>query len=344
MMRTEVSRLAALFVILAAGMLSSCAGSNGSGGSRSMPASAPFPYVEVPVMLRNDPQESVCFLLDNFWNRFLDTSRTYRRDTACVAGVPVREFGAAVYDYVSVLNMAASAPEDFERNASRVKESIHSLLDRTVLMQSRDTSGILFDSMTAALGYWLYDPNSALRSEDIYSYVAEYLSGCPLVDVAVRGRYLFEKDRCGLNPVLSHASDFIYADSRGREGSLYGIDARYVLMFFSNPGCEACRQIIGQLQAQPLRADGSSLSDLIAEGTLAVLNIYVDSDMDAWRRHLPEYPSDWINACDPYQVMNSGTLYYVRAIPSLYLLDSDKRVLFKDTSPEKVTAYLQAVL
>lgn len=295
-------------------------------------------------MLRSDPQESVSFLLDNYWNRFLDTSRTYRRDTACVAGVPVGEFGAAVHDYATVLNMAASAPEDFARNSPHVRESIRNLLDRTVLMQSRDTSGILFDSMTAALGYWLYDPNSALRNEDIYSFVAEYLSGCPLVDETVRGRYAFEMDKCALNSVLSPASDFVFADAGGREGSLYGIGARYVLMFFSNPGCEACRQIIGQLQAQPLRKDGSSLSDLIADGTLAVLNIYVDSDLEAWRRYLPEYPSDWINAYDPSQVMNSGTLYYVRAIPSLYLLDSEKRVLFKDASPERVISYLQGVL
>lgn len=338
MMKTSVIRCAVL--LLAACVLSSCGGRKGSGA----PAPSPFPYVEVPVMLRGDAQESVSFLLDNYWNRFLDTSRIYRRDTACVAGVPVGEFGAAVHDYVAVLNMAASFPEDFARNGSRVKESIFSLLDRTVLMQSRDTSGILFDSMTAALGYWLYDPNSDLRNEDIYSFVAEYLSGCPLVDVTVRGRYVFEKDKCALNSVLSPAADFVFADAKGREGSLYGIEAGYVLMFFSNPGCEACLQIIGELQARPLRQDGSSLSDLIAEGTLAVLNIYVDSDLEAWRKYLPEYPSDWINAYDPSQVMNSGTLYYVRAIPSLYLLDRDKRVLFKDASPARVISYLRGVL
>ena len=68
---------------------------------------------------------------------------------------------------------------------------------------------------------------------------------------------------------------------------------------------------------------------------------------DAVRLHAPvraaagEYPSGWYNGYDFRRVMNDGSLYYVRAIPSLYLLDAGKRVIMKDAPTERVLAFLE---
>ena len=72
----------------------------------------------------------------------------------------------------------------------------------------------------------------------------------------------------------------------------------------------------------------------IAAGELLVINIYPDEDLQAWLDYVPEYPESWICGYDPDQVLNSSTRYWLHAIPSLYLLDEQKRVLLKDAPVE----------
>ena len=82
------------------------------------------------------------------------------------------------------------------------------------------------------------------------------------------------------------------------------------LLFFSNPGCEACMSIINVLKEDP------QISGMISSGRLKVLNVYIDEDLDAWRSYMPIYPDEWYNGFDPDFVIRNETLYNVRAIPS----------------------------
>ena len=82
------------------------------------------------------------------------------------------------------------------------------------------------------------------------------------------------------------------------------------------------------------------VSRMISDGTLAVLNMYIDEDIQAWRDYMPVYPQEWYNAFDPDMVIRTDNLYNVRAIPSLYLLDDEKRVILKDAPESKVMSLL----
>ena len=59
-----------------------------------------------------------------------------------------------------------------------------------------------------------------------------------------------------------------------------------------------------------------------------------------WLDYLPNYPKEWICGYDPDQVLRSDTLYWLRAIPSLYLLDGEKRVILKDATLQQVLVAL----
>lgn len=48
-----------------------------------------------------------------------------------------------------------------------------------------------------------------------------------------------------------------------------------------------------------------------------------------------------LNARDASQVINRHRLYDLKAVPCLYLLDADKRVLLKDVTVEHVELYLR---
>ena len=108
----------------------------------------------------------------------------------------------------------------------------------------------------------------------------------------------------------------------------------FTLLFFSNPGCTACKEIVDELNSAPF------VSAMLAEGFLSVVNVYIDEDIDAWRDYQEIYPKEWYNGYDPSFSIRSNLSYSVRAIPSLYLLDSEKNVIMKDAVEQNVFAYL----
>ena len=142
---------------------------------------------------------------------------------------------------------------------------------------------------------------------------------------------------CSLNSTGTPAADFVFSDAAGRTFSLYDIEAEYTLLFFSNPGCHACEDIIRVLSEQ------ISVSSLIESGRLAVLNIYIDEDLAAWYEYMFIYPEDWYNGYDPNGIIRTDTLYNVRAIPSLYILDQDKTVIMKDAPDQRVFSFLASI-
>ena len=117
--------------------------------------------------------------------------------------------------------------------------------------------------------------------------------------------------------------------------SLHQVRARTTVLFFSNPGCYACQEIIGTLQAIP------GIDARIDSGSVAVVCVYIDEELDKWREYAPAYPARWLCGYEGEGRIRNTELYNVRAIPSLYLLDADKRILLKDAPTERVVSYLQ---
>ena len=83
------------------------------------------------------------------------------------------------------------------------------------------------------------------------------------------------------------------------------------------------------------------LDERIAKGDFAVVNVYIDEDLDAWRAYEPNYPRNWFCGYDPDGLVRADRIYNVRAIPSLYLLDGEKKILMKDAPVERVVSWLQ---
>lgn len=173
---------------------------------------------------------------------------------------------------------------------------------------------------------YLYDPNSPYRDEDFYGALAAHIGTPEMLALA---------KVCALNPVGSKAADFVWEDARGCRHHLYEIKAGYTILFFSNPGCNACKGIIDEIGAS------QAIQAALQAGYVAVVNIYIDEDLDAWRDYLPAYPKTWHTGFDPLMILRSDTLYHIRAIPSVYLIAADKTVLLKDAPTERLIMYLE---
>lgn len=284
----------------------------------------PFPDTKVPSVIQ-DSKEVAEYLAEHWWDGLTDPERSYPCDSAHISGVKKGDIEQKFANWTVVLEAV-----DYKVAA----KSVNRLFERVVACEKKDTASNVFESMTSIVEKYLYDPNSPMRNEDFYGPYVAALSKCDLVEEGMRQAYAFDARMCELNRVGTKAADFRFSDARGRIRSLYDIKADYIILFFSNPGCTACMDIINTLKSMPAVAQG------IASGRMAVLNIYIDEDLKAWKEYMPVYPEQWYNGYDPDYVIRTDVLYNVRAIPSLYLLDKDKNVIMKDAPEARLFDWL----
>jgi hypothetical protein len=287
----------------------------------------PFPDVKAPSMLQ-DQQQIAEYLVEHWWDELTDPQRDYPCDSTLVSGVAKGDVEQKFANWTMYLDMVPLSVAD---------KAVGKLYDRAVACERQDTSSNVFETITSLAGKYLYDPNSPLRNEDHYNSFARRLSSCDLVEPSLRGKYRYEAEMTSLNRMGTIAADFRFSDKNGRTHTLHGIEAPMTLLFFSNPGCEACMNIIRVLKGD------QRISSMISSGFMAIVNIYIDEDLQAWREYMPVYPEEWYNGFDPDLVIRTDNLYSVRAIPSLYLLDKDKRVIMKDAPENKLFDYLNNI-
>jgi len=293
-----------------------------SGGTEAVAVSRQFPVVTAPSLLEG--QEQIEFIVEHYWDAFLDTSKVWMTDSLHVDGVAKGDFEQAFANYVYYL-------DHMPMEAAR--KNLSTLYDKLASTRSCAHSNAYPQAMEIAERY-LYDANSPLRNEDYWQPLVAALAADPATDPDMVGSYEFTARTCNLNRVGTRAADFRWSDKDGMMHSLYGIKADYTLLFFSNPGCQACKEIIETLR-NSLRVDY-----MLSEGRLAVVNVYIDEDVEAWYGYMSFYPEEWYNGYDPDLIIRNDLLYNVRAIPSLYVLDKDKTVLMKDAPEQKVFAFL----
>ena len=203
------------------------------------------------------------------------------------------------------------------------------------LMQRASTSKRMYTYFLMLAEGVLHDPNSPLRNDEKYIPVLENAVQSPLLDEYERMPYEYDLEIARQNRIGRIANDFTYTLASGRTATLHNIRADYTLIFISNPGCPMCREVKEQITTSPM------LQELIERKELKVLVIYPDTDLEAWREHLQDYPASWINGYDADQRIEKERLYDLKAIPALYLLDKQKRVMAKDCTD---VAYIEKLL
>lgn len=306
-------------ITLLAFVLLSCGSRQESGGNELRD----FPTVTVPALI-TEPSQRLEYSLEHYWDAFFAGDGP--TDSSAVLGVGKEDLE---YAMASFLELASLVPK------AEGQEALGSLFRSIEDKQAADTSSHVYLLMTELVSNYLYDPNSPFRDEDLYLPFLRGMVKSPFTREEVLPGYIFEEKMCSLNQYGTVAADFRFKDINGRTGSLHGIKAEYLVVFFSNPGCESCRDFMLTLRGS------EKLSSLVKEGRMAVLNIYIDRELDKWRDYAHNYPSSWINAYDCDFIIREDAIYNVRAIPSIYLLDRDKKVLMKDVPPGRVLDFIE---
>lgn len=124
--------------------------------------------------------------------------------------------------------------------------------------------------------------------------------------------------------------------SDGTETTLHDIKCDYMLLYFQNPDCPTCTEVREKL------ADNKELNKAIESGRLIMLTVYFEKDEQLWRRYLQTKANPkYLHAWDYKATIDSESLFDLRIIPYMFLLDKDKRVIKKDIYHNEISDYLK---
>lgn len=281
-----------------------------------------FALPQIPSMITGHA-ETAQYLSMHFWDNFF-CDEIYYTDTVIINGIARDELEQAMANFVSLLY---AIPLD------NAQDRLQELTAKTIAYSNTEAA----KSFMACLEHYVYDPNSPFRNEDFFLPVALLLSEWNALSPVEREKYALYAKYCSYNQIGTVAADFSYCDSRGNISTLHQIKAKTLVIFFSNPGCNTCKEIITTMSTN------EAINKAISQGRLKILNLYIDEDLDAWYNYMPIYPSSWINAYQPDFTVKDDTIYNIRAIPSIYILDEEKRVIMRDVPESVAINYLQYV-
>ena len=265
-----------------------------------------------PPPLMTNQMDQAGYVLNHYWDKFDFTDTMYCHEPDITE--------QAFVDFLNIFQYASK-----EKISSAVKK----------LLDNAQVDVVMYNYFYRKGEDYLYNPNSPSRSDEYFIPFLEHLVNSPKVveEGKVRPRYQLElayKNRPG-----EKASDFIYTLNSGATGNLYSISSKYTLLMFFNPDCKECQETTAEIKRS------TAISAAVSAGSLKVLSVYPDENLEIWKSHLSDIPASWINGYDKNQSVRKNDIYDLKAIPTLYLLDKGKIVLLKDVGVRDIHEYLE---
>ena len=294
--------------------LAACSAGKPNDNQREEKTEPVFSKTEVPAVIVL-PEARAEYLAVHYWDKFNFSDTT--------GGWRTEEVKQAFLQYLNILHHSGG---------DAAGRGIRSMLER---LAEADTAKLNW--FTGLYSTCLDDPNSPLRSESLYIPVLEFIVGCDKIDPTERVRPAYRLRMAMKNRPGSVATDFSFKDRQGRLRTLHAFRGEYTLLCFYNPGCHSCADLKKQLASSPVLQCLQK-----KQGALKVLMIFPEPDAEAWEKDVFEGSSaQWVAGYDTKGLLMKDELYDLRAIPTIYLLDRDKKVLLKDASFQQVEFFLQ---
>ncbi len=121
-------------------------------------------------------------------------------------------------------------------------------------------------------------------------------------------------------------------DPDGKPVVLHDIEAEYLVLYFWDSECGFCRQATPHIK----RA-----YDRLKDEGVVVFSVNTETDRDKWLGVIADYRHDWIHVNDVKNQSGFRDKYAIYAIPQIFILDSDKRILAKDIGAEHVEQFIR---
>lgn len=297
-----LSLLALLLMVSCRNDKSGTQPADAAGASAGQTLAESYPMPAIPDSIQT-PEGRASYVACHYWDAFPFGDHP---DTTYVE--------QAFVDYVSVLPVADGNSRD---------RGVAGLLARM--------DGPQLKYLMDLADHYLGNPESPVRSDDVYLAFLKAYVDLPAVDDAEKTRPRFLIDNLQKNRVGDVATDFAYYDVQARrQRTLHSTEGRFLVVYFHDPDCEHCQE------EMPVAFTMASLR----HSDVRVLLMNTESEQGVGQVSGQPLPDNWIDGYDPGQAVAQRQLYYLPAKPSLYLLDAQKRILLKDASLQAIDDYL----
>ncbi len=115
--------------------------------------------------------------------------------------------------------------------------------------------------------------------------------------------------------IKATAPNFVLKDLNSKHTALYDLSNKFILLSFWGPYCGPCIQEIPELITLKNKFKGKGL---------LIVSIAVNGDKTGLKKAIKKYKMDWIHLVD----YESATMDYVKVIPSIFLLNDQKEILY----------------
>lgn len=289
-----------IMLLLAAVM--GCASKNANTGARPDTVSGlELPVPDIPDSITR-PEHRAAYAALRWWDAldFANDSRSL--DTAFIE-----------QNFVNFMTVLANTDSLSQQKA----------VDR--LLASAERSPHAWSLMTEVAEKYLYDPNSPFRSDELYIPFLRSQTRSPLAGETRRERDSYRLAMAMKNRPGHPATDFSFVTRDGLRTSLHAVKSdKPLLLIFYNPDCESCGETIARLR----------MVDLTRQYTVVAVD--AESERDRWEATASTMPADWTVGYAFTPVLEEE-IYDLKASPTIYVLDTDKRVIGKDVAPELLT-------
>lgn len=180
-------------------------------------------------------------------------------------------------------------------DSSMVERSYNSLLDAVAI------NPVALQRSISLTEKYLYETSSPQCNDELYLSILKVIIAHNSLHEVERIRPKYQLSKLSQNRVGDLAANIEVQRSNGDIVELHSIQARGVILLFSDPECSECARVDEVVTSMQQSLDNKGIE---------VVKIY---------------PTPHIES-----------LYHLRAIPTIYLLDEHKRVVLKDPSIEEI--------
>ena len=181
--------------------------------------------------------------------------------------------------------------------------------------------------------YQLYRESPMQGNSEVYNFIGEqFILKEPnrWKDKAYVEKVKERVAKANLNPIGLPATNLKLQTPNGIMQDLYNIKASKTILYFFNPGCEACNTVTEKL---------FKLYQQYKTRGIQVFAVYTDRNKEEWQNYISVKKLNWINVFDPTGQEGIDQKFDIYAIPMIYVLNKGKKVVAKDVPLEKLENY-----
>lgn len=270
-----------------------------------------LPLPVVPQTLTK-PADRAIYIIDHFWDGLDFADTTMSRDTRLIE--------QSFADYTSLFPVVNDSTARLQSAVNR-------------LVSASEADGVAAAGLREIAEIYLYDVVSPMHNDDYYRFYLNSFINSDGLDDGMRVRYEYQLEEIDKNRVGEKATDFGLVAKDGNETTLSRevAGAPLTVVMFYNPFCSECHDISSAM------GDDPAVAKAVAAGRLQLIAVIADG---AWSDNASAVPLDGpireFAAKD--NCIEDEQLYSVRLIPTLYVLDSEMKVVMRDVRPARISA------